>query len=272
MDVARTTSLPCKLLPSGKKPGGADGILHIKFQPFAPPPNSHCKHRKEPPQIDANLAFDCDRRSCIWPPDPPLPQHPPRSAPPPGSAAGRAWHASGRLGRRAPSAAAQERRQPRVTCAWPWQQRQRAPWQQRQQPAPPRPRRGCGGGVRPSRGARTAPPAPPRPSSGPALPSHLPRACPSGLCCWLLLLAAGCWLLAPTTSGRGDLWPSRTIIAVSRPPMALGWGRGHCLWARAWVHGHHPPHLPICSPRPQPSPHPRFGLAVTQPLSGSHPM
>ena len=120
----------------------------------------------------------------------------------------------------------------------PWQQQQRAPWQQ---PAPPRPRRGCGEGVRPSRGARSRPPAAPRPSSRPALPSHLPRACPSGLCCWLLLLAAGCWLLAPTTSGRGDLWPSRTIIAVSHPPMALGWGRGHCLWARAWVHGHHPP-------------------------------
>ena len=129
--------------------------------------------------------------------DPPLPRHPPRPATPPGEC-GRARLARERAARppRALRGRTRARRQPRVTCAWPWQQRQRAPWQQWQQPAPPRPRRGCGGGVRPSRGARTAPPAPPRPSSGPALPSHLPRACPSGLCCWLLRLAAGCWLLA----------------------------------------------------------------------------
>ena len=140
----------------------------------------------------------------------------------------------------------------------PWQQQQRAPWQQ---PAPPRPRRGCGEGVRPSRGARSRPPAAPRPSSRPALPSHLPRACPSGLCCWLLLLAAGCWCCwRPPRPAGGNLWPSRTIFAVSHPLMAPGWGRGHSLGqsGRSWVHGHHLPHLPTCPPPPPTLPPPTF--------------
>ena len=123
------------------------------------------------------------------------------------------------------------------------------------------------------RGSRAAfqrgtvrPPAAPRPSSRPALPSHLPRACPSGLCCWLLLLAAGCWCCwRPPRPAGGDLWPSRTIFAVSHPPMAPGWGCGHSLGqsGRSWVHGHHLPHLPTCPP-PPPNPPPTHVLG--QPL------
>ena len=120
------------------------------------------------------------------------------------------------------------------------------------------------------------PPAAPRPSSRPALPSHLPRACPSGLCCWLLLLAAGCWLLlAPTTSGWGE--------PVAQPHHIRRLSSTHGARLGPWtfsgperpVVGARPPPSPTSPPAPpppQPSPHPRFGPTVTQPLSGSHPV
>ena len=109
---------------------------------------------KNPPKSTPILAFDCDRRSCMLAQDPPLPRHPPRAATPPGEC-GRARLARERAARppRALRSHTRARRQPRVTSAGPWQQQQRAPWQQ---PAPPRPRRGCGEVVRPSRGARSA--------------------------------------------------------------------------------------------------------------------
>ena len=144
----------------------------------------------------------------------------------------------------------------------PWQQQQRAPWQQ---PAPPRPRRGCGEGVRPSRGARSAlrlppgrlrPRAPLSPPSCVSLrPVLLAAAAGCGCCC--------CW--RPPRPAGGNLWPSRTIFAVSHPPMAPGWGRGHSLGqsGRSWVHGHHLPQLPTCPP-PPPNPPPTHVLG--QPL------
>ena len=182
---------------------------------------------KNPPKSTPILLSTAivDRASGPW-----IPRcfgHPPRSATPPGGAAARARHASGRLSRRAPSAATQERvadpepppkalaaaaarplAAASTTAPTPWLRGRRAAFQR--------------GTVRP--------PAAPRPSSRPALPSHLPRACPSGLCCWLLLLAAGCWCCwRPPRPAGGNLWPSRTIFAVSHPPMAPGWGCGHSL-------------------------------------------
>ena len=257
----------CKLSPSRKKPGGAGGILHIKFQPFAPPPNSHCKHHKEPPQIDANLAFDCDRRSCIWPLDPPLPWHPPRSATPPGSAAERPWHASGRLGRRAPSAAAQER------VANPGS---RAHGPGSSSSAPP----GSSGSSQHHRAhavvvgkACGLPEGHGRPSgcpladSGPALPSHLPRVCPSGLRCWLLLLL----LLLAAAAGAHHVRRGGTCgpAAPYSPSLIRLWhpaGAADILWARAAGRGCTAttlPHHPTCPP-PPPNPPPTHVLG--QPL------
>ena len=167
-----------------------------------------------------------------------------------GSAAGRAWHASGRLGRRAPSAAAQERvANPGSRAQGPGSSSSAPPGSSQHHRAHAvAAGKSCG---LPEGHGR--PPAAPRPSSRPALPSHLPRACPSGLCCWLLLLAAGCWCCwRPPRPAGGNLWPSRTRFAVSHPPMAPGWGRGHSLGqsGRLWVHGHHLPPRPTCPPPP----------------------
>ena len=192
------------------------------------------------------------------PAQPALPRHPPRSATPPGEC-GRARLARERATRppRALRSRTRARRQPRVTCAWPWQQQQRAPWQQ---PAPPRPRRGCGEGARPSRGARSAlrlppgrlrPRAPLSPPSCVSLrPVLLAAAAGCGCCC--------CW--RPPRPAGGNLWPSRTIFAVSHPLVTPGWGRGHSLGqsGRSWVHGHHLPHLPTCPPPPPTLPPPTF--------------
>ena len=204
--------------------------------------------------------------------DPPRPPVPPRSATPPGECGRAPWHASGRLGRRAPSAAAQER------VANPGSRAHGPGSSSSAPPGSSQHHRAHAVVVGKARGlpeGHGRPSGCPLAASGPALPSHLPRVCPSGL----LAAAAGCGCCCcccwrPPRPAGGNLWPSRTIFAVSHPLVTPGWGRGHSLGqsGRSWVHGHHPPpppHLPL---PPQPSPHPRFGPAVTQPLSGSHPM
>ena len=163
--------------------------------------------------------------------DPPLPRHPPRSATPPGEC-GRARLARERAARppRALRSRTRARRQPRVTCAWPWQQQQRAPWQQ---PAPPRPRRGCGEVVRPSRGARSALRLPPGRAPAPRSPltslARVPQACAAGCCCWLLAAgAAGAHhvRLGGTCGPAAPYSPS--LIRPWRPA-----GAADILWARA---------------------------------------
>ena len=229
-------------MPSRKKPGGAGGILHIKFQPFAPPPNSHCKHRKEPPQIDANLAFDCDRRSCIWPPDPPLPQHPPRSAPPPGSAAGRAWHASGRLGRRAPSAAAQERvANPGSRAHGPGSSSSAPPGSSQHHRAHAVVAgKACGLPEGHGPALRLPPGRAPAPRSPLTSLARVPQACAAGCCCWLRLLLL---LLAPT-SGWGE--PVAQPHHLRRVSSAYD--------ARLGPRAFSGPERPVVGARPPPSP------------------
>ena len=180
------------------------------------------------------------------PPLPALPRHPPRSATPPGEC-GRARLARERATRppRALRSRTRARRQPRVTCAWPWQQQQRAPWQQ---PAPPRPRRGCGEGVRPSRGARSAlrlPPGRLRPRAPLSPPSRV------SLRRVLLAAAAGCWLLlllAPTTSGWGE--PVAQPHHIRRLSSAHG--------ARLGPRTFSGPERPVVGARPSPPPPPHL--------------
>ena len=113
-----------------------------------------------------------------------------------GSAAGRAWHASGRLGRRAPSAAAQER------VANPGS---RAHGPGSSGSAPPgssgssqhhRARAVVAGeacGLPEGHGPlpRPLPDRAPAPRSPLTSLARVPQACAAGCCCWLL--AAGCW-------------------------------------------------------------------------------
>ena len=112
----------------------------------------------------------------------------------------------------------------------PWQQQQRAPWQQ---PAPPRPRRGCGEVVRPSRGARSALRLPPGRAPAPRSPltslARVPQACAAGCCCWLLAAgAAGAHhvRLGGTCGPAAPYSPS--LIRPWRPA-----GAADILWARA---------------------------------------
>ena len=135
------------------------------------------------------------------------------------------------------------RRQPRVTCAWPWQQQQRAPWQQ---PAPPRPRRGCGEGARPSRGARSAlrlPPGRLRPRAPLSPPSRVSLR-PAGCCCWLWLLLLLLLLLAPTTPGWGE--PVAQPHHLRRLSSACD--------ARLGPRAFSGPERPVVGARPPPSP------------------
>ena len=93
----------------------------------------------------------------------------------------------------------------------------------------------------------------------------------------LLAAAAGCWLLA---AGAHHVRPGGPV-AQPHHNRRLSSAHGARLGPRAFsgperpVVGARPsppppPHLP--SSPPQPSPHPRFGPTVTQPLSGSHPV
>ena len=190
--------------------------------------------------------------ACIWPPDPPG-WPPPRSATPPGEC-GRARLARERATRppRALRSRTRARRQPRVTCAGPWQQQQRAPWQQ---PAPPRPRRGCGEGVRPSRGARSALRLPPGRAPAPRSPltslARVPQACAAGCCCWLRLLL----LLAPTTSGWGG--PVAQPHHIRRLSSAHG--------ARLGLRTFSGPERPVVGARPSPPPPPHLPLPPPNP-------
>ena len=111
-----------------------------------------------------------------------------------GSATGRAWHASGRISRCAPSAATQERVADPEPPAQGSGSSSSAPPGSSQHHRAHAVAAGKSCGLPEGHGR---PPAAPRPSSRPALPSHLPRACPSGLCCWLLLLAAGAHHVRP---------------------------------------------------------------------------
>ena len=239
-------------MPSRKKPGGAGRILHIKFQPFAPPPNSHYKHHKEPPQIDANLAFDCDRRSCIWPLDPRCFGHPPRPATPPGGAAARARHASGRISRRAPSAATQERvadpePPPKALAAAAARPLAAAsttaptPWLRGRRAAFPR--------------GTVGPPAAPWPTPAPRSPLTslvcVPQACAAGCCCWLRLLL----LLAPTTSGWGE--PVAQPHHIRRLSSAHG--------ARLGLRTFSGPERPVVGARPSPPPPPHLPSSPPNP-------
>ena len=190
-----------------------------------------------------------------------------------GSAAGRAWHASGRLGRRAPSAAAQERVDNPGSRAQGPGSSSSAPPGSSQHHRAHAVAAGKSCGLPEGHGPRSGcPPAelPPRaPLSPPSRVSLRPV---------LLAAAAGCWLLvllAPTTSGWGG------PVAQPHHIRRLSSAHGARLGLRTFsgperpVVGARPPPSPTsppAPPRPQPSPHPRFGPTVTQPLSGSHPM
>ncbi len=212
-----------------------------------------------------------DRASGLWIPR--CPRHPPRSATPPGSAAGRAWHASGRLGRRAPSAAAQERvADPESPAQGPGSSSSAPPGSSQHHRAHAvAAGKSCGlpEGHGPPSGCPPAELPPRAPLSPPSRVSLRPV---------LLAAAAGCWLLvllAPTTSGWGG--PVAQPHHIRRLSSAHG--------ARLGLRTFSGPERPVVGARPspppppllpssppQPSPHPRFGPAVTQPLSGSHPM
>ena len=168
-----------------------------------------------------------------------------------GSAAGRAWHASGRLGRRAPSAAAQERvANPGSRAHGPGSSSSAPPGSSQHHRA-----HAVAAGKACSLPEGHGPPSGCPPAE---LPPRAPLSPPSRVSLRPVLLAAAagcccCW--RPPRPAGGNLWPSRTIFAVSHPPMAPGWGRGHSLGqsGRSWVHGHHPPpppHLPLPAPNP----------------------
>ena len=101
--------------------------------------------------------------------------------------------------------------------------------------------------------------------------ARVPQACAAGCCCWLLAAgAAGAHhvRLGGTCGPAAPYSPS--LIRPWRPA-----GAADILWARAAGRGCTAITSPTSPPAllpPQPSPHPRFGPAVTQPLSGSHPM
>ena len=187
-----------------------------------------------------------------------------------GSAAGRAWHASGRLGRRAPSAAAQERvANPGSRAHGPGSSSSAPPGSSQHHRAHAvAAGKSCGlpEGHGPPSGCPPAELPPRAPLSPPSRVSLRPV---------LLAAAAGCWLLvllAPTTSGGGE------HVAQPHHIRRLSSAHGARLGPRTLPLGQSvgarpppspPPHLP---PPPQPSPHPRFGPTVTQPLSGSHPV
>ncbi len=192
------------------------------------------------------------------PPLPALPRHPPRSATPPGEC-GRARLARERAARppRALRSRTRARRQPRVTCAGPGSSSSAPPGSSQHLRAHAVVAgKACGlpeGHGRPS-GCPLA-------DSGPALPSHLPRACPSGLCCWLLLLAA-----AAAAAGAHHVRLGGTCgpAAPYSPSLIRPWrpaGAADILWARAAGRECTAltlAPLPTCPPPPKNPPPPTF--------------
>ena len=183
---------------------------------------------KNPPKsTPILLSTACDRRSCIAAAlrIPCCFGHPPRSATPPGGAAARARHASGRFSRCAPSAATQERvADPESPAQGPGSSSSAPPGSSQHHRAHAvAAGKSCGlpEGHGPPSGCPPAELPPRAPLSPPSRVSLRPV---------LLAAAAGCWCCwRPPRPAGGNLWPSRTIFAVSHPPMAPGWGCGHSL-------------------------------------------
>ena len=208
---------------------------------------------KNPPKsTPILLSTACDRRSCIAAAlrIPCCFGHPPRSATPPGGAAARARHASGRFSRCAPSAATQERvADPESPAQGPGSSSSAPPGSSQHHRAHAV-AAGKSCGLPEGHGPRSGcPPAelPPRaPLSPPSRVSLRPV---------LLAAAAGCWLLvllAPTTSGWGEpvaqphhirrlssahgarlgprtfSGPERPVVGARPPPSPTCWGRSQC--------------------------------------------
>ena len=138
---------------------------------------------------------------------------------------------------------------------------------QQQQRLPPRPAssrgraRGCGEGL-PEGTRRPSGPSPP--TSCPALPSHPPRACPSGhvLLAASLLAAAARHIRLGGTCGPAALYSP--LLIRTCPPA----GCEDVLWVRAAGRGRTAislPPLPSCPSPTPPSPHPRDCGVGTQP-------
>ena len=205
------------------------------------------------------------------PPLPALPRHPPRSATPPGEC-GRARLARERAARppralrgrtraspaqghvRMALAAAAARPLAAVAAA---STTAPAPWLRGRRAAFPR-------GTDRSPGPSPTELRPRAPLSPPSRVSLRPV---------LLAAAAGCWLLA---AGAHHVRPGGPV-AQPHHNRRLSSAHGARLGPRTLPLGQSvgarpPPSPPPHLLPPHPSPHPRFGLAVTQPLSGSHPM
>ena len=208
---------------------------------------------KNPPKsTPILLSTACDRRSCIAAAlrIPCCFGHPPRSATPPGGAAARARHASGRFSRCAPSAATQERvADPESPAQGPGSSSSAPPGSSQHHRAHAvAAGKSCGlpEGHGPPSGCPPAELTPRAPLSPPSRVSLRPV---------LLAAAAGCWLLvllAPTTSGWGG--PVAQPHHIRRLSSAHGARLGPRTFSgqsgRSWVHGHHITYLPTCPPPP----------------------